>query len=339
MTARILIFALALWGFTFPARGEDYVARGNDHYFNLEHDEALADYYQAMRVHGESASIWNHIATTLLYKELNRLGKLETSAFRGDNQFLQEEKPEPDPQANDRFLGALYQARRLAQADLEKNPNDPEALFSLSSNYALLANYEFMIEKSYFSALRNGSKARRYSEELLEQDPEFVDGYLVPGVQEYVVGSLPWAVKVLAAIGGVHGSKERGEQWVERVADEGEQMQTEAKVLLTLLYRRESRPLDAARVLEELIRKYPRNYVLRLELGSMWLDAQEKEKGLEVFRSTKRMVEADENRFGRMPERLRKALGRKIEELEKELAPEVRNAHGGDRLKPVPVGL
>ena len=154
-----------------------------------------------------------------------------------------------------------------------------------------------MVEKSYFSALRNGTKARKYAEELIEKDPDFVDGYLVPGVQEYVVGSLPWAVKMLAAIGGVRGNKNKGREWVERVADDGSQMQTEAKVLLTLLYRRESRPLDAARVLQELIRKYPRNYVLRLELGSMWLDAQEKEKGLEIFQSTKRMVEQDENRF------------------------------------------
>ncbi len=321
MTTRILIVALASWGLLAPALAQDYIARGNDHYFNLEHDEALIDYYQAMRERGPSASVWNHIATALLYKELNRLGKLETSAFRGDNAFLDEQKPQPDPRANERFLGALHEARRLAEASLAEKPGDPAALFSLSSNYALLANYEFMIEKSYFSALRNGTKARKYAEELLAQDPGFVDGYLVPGVQEYVVGNLPWAVKMLAALGGVRGNKQQGEQWVRRVAADGEQMQTEAKVLLTLLYRRESKPLEAAHILEELIRQYPRNYVLRLELGSMWLDADEKAKGLEVFRSTKRMVEQDQHRLGRMPERLQKALARKIEALEKAASP------------------
>lgn len=316
MKAWILFLAALSCAWAAPA-APDAVARGNDHYFNLEYDEALAAYYEAMRAEGESAPLLNHIATALLYKELHRLGKLETSAFRGDNAFLDEEKPQPDPEANERFLGALNQARKLAEAKIAKNPNDPEALFSLSSNYALLANYEFMIDKSYFSALRNGSKARKYSEELLKKDPKFVDGYLVPGVQEYVVGSLPWAVKVLAAIGGVRGNKQKGEQWVERVAAEGTRMQTEAKVLLTLLYRRESRPLDAANVLEGLIQKFPRNYVLRLELGSMWLDAQEKAKALEAFRVTRRMVREDRHRFGRMPERLQKALERKVEELEK----------------------
>ncbi|MCB1019244.1 MAG: hypothetical protein KDC27_04915 [Acidobacteria bacterium] len=316
MEARILTLAAVLCGLVVPAPAQDLVARGNDHYFNLEHDEALADYYRAMRADGPSAALWNHIATALLYKELTRLGKLETSAFRGDNSFLGEAKPEPDPEANEKFLGALYEARRLAEADLAKKPGDPGALFSLSSNYALQANYEFMIEKSYFAALRNGSKARKYSEDLIKEDPKFVDGYLVPGVQEYVVGSLPWAVKVLAAMGGVRGSKEKGEEWVERVADEGTHMQTEAKVLLTLLYRRENRPMDAVHVLEDLIRKYPRNYVLQLEMGSMLLDAQEKQRGLEVFQRTREMVRENQHRFGRMPERLQKALDRKIEELQ-----------------------
>ncbi len=331
--ARMLVLTALWFGLTAPAHGQDYVAQGNNHYFNLEHDEALEDYYQAMRVRGESASIWNHIATTLLYRELNRLGKLETSAFRGDNAFIDEEKPQPDPEANEKFLGALHQARKLAEADLAKNPGDANALFSLSSNYALLANYEFMIDKSYFSALRNGTKARKYSEELIEKDPKFVDGYLVPGVQEYVVGSLPWAVKVLAAMGGVRGSKEKGQEWVERVAANGSQMQTEAKVLLTLLYRRENRPMDAVRVLEELISRYPRNYVLRLEMASMLLDAQEKEKALAAFRTTQRMVNGNENRFGRMPDRLKKALERKIEELEK--APAGNVAERGAAVAPV----
>ncbi len=299
---------------------EERLNQGDDHYFNLEYDEALRSYYEAMRIGGESAAIWNHIATTLLYSELHRLGKLETSAFRGDNEFLDVEKPEPDPERIKDFRGALYQARRLAEKDYEKDPKDREALLSLSANYALEANYEFMIEKSYFSALRNGNRAREYAEQLIAVAPEVVDAYLVPGVQEYVIGSLPWAVKVLAAVGGIRGDKERGQDWVTRVAAEGDDLRTEARVLMTLLHRRESRPLDAARVLEELIRDFPRNYVLRLELGSMYLDAGEKEKGLEVFRTAKRMVQANEQRYGRMPERLQKAIDRKIEELVEQLS-------------------
>ena len=295
------------------------VARADDHHFNLEHDQAIRDYYAAMAASQPSAEIWNRIATVILYQELHRLGMLETSAFRGDNQFLDQEKPKPDPEVKTRFLGALAEARRLAESELKKNPKATPALFVLSQNYGLEANYLFMIDKSYIAALRAGNKARKYSDELREIDPQYIDSYLVAGVQEYVVGNLPWAVRALVAIGGIHGSKEKGRDWLERVADEGETLQTEARVLLALLYRRERRPLDAAKVLEKLIEQFPRNYVLRLELASMYLDADEREKGLAVLLTTDRMVQTGENNYGRMPQRLRDALTRKIRTVREEL--------------------
>jgi predicted Zn-dependent protease len=295
------------------------VAQADDHYFNLEYDEALRDYYAAMAASKPSGEVWNRIATTILYQELNRLGMLETSAFRGDNEFLIQEKPKPDPDTKKRFFGALAEARRLAEADLKQNPKAEPALFVLSQNYALEANYQFMIDKSYIAALRAGNKARKYSDELREIDPDYIDAYLVAGVQEYVVGSLPWAVRALVAFGGIHGSKEKGRTWVERVADDGTALRTEARVLLALLYRREKRPLDAAKVLEGLIAQFPRNYVLRLELASMYLDAGERDKGLSVLLTADRMANNNENHYGRMPQRLREALSRKIKTVREEL--------------------
>jgi hypothetical protein len=294
-------------------------AKADNHHFNLEHDQAIRNYYAAMAASQPSAEIWNRIATVILYQELHRLGMLETSAFRDDNQFLIKEKPKPDPDAKERFLGALAEARRLAESDLKRNSKATSPLFVLSQNYGLEANYLFMIDKSYIAALRAGNKARKYSDELRAIDPDYIDSYLVAGVQEYVVGSLPWAVRALVAFGGIHGSKEKGRTWVERVADDGDTLQTEARMLLAVLYRRERRPLDAAKVLEGLIEQFPRNYVLRLELASMYLDADEREKGLGVLLTADRMARSDENDYGRMPQRLRNALVRKIQTVREEL--------------------
>ena len=316
----LLLTALSLLTGALQAQtAQALVARADDHYFNLEYEEAIRDYYAAMDASQPSGEVWNRIATTILYQELNRLGKLETSAFRGDNEFLVQEKPKPDPEAKKRFLGALAEARRLAEADRLKNPMATSPLFVFSQNYALNANYLFMIDKSYIAALRAGNKARKYSDELRAIDPQYIDAYLVAGVQEYVVGSLPWAVRALVALGGIHGSKEKGRTWVERVADDGDSLQTEARVLLAVLYRRERRPLDAAKVLEGLMEQFPRNYVLRLELASMYLDADEREKGLGVLLTADRMVRNDENHYGRMPQRLRDALSRKIRAVREEL--------------------
>jgi tetratricopeptide (TPR) repeat protein len=302
------------------SRAADYRAAGHNHYFNLEYDEAIDAYNHLIAENPQDALAYNHLATALLFKELLRLGMLETSAFKGDNQFLRQEKPQPDPVLKEKFEKMLLEGRRLAEAVIAKSPDDKIALYVLSNNYGLQGNYDFMIDKSYFSALRNGSRARKYANRLIKKHPDFVDAYLVAGVHEYVVGSLPWIVKVMAAIGGIRGSKEKGERYVARVAQEGQLSRNEARSLLTILLRRERRPLEAAALLEGLIRDFPRNYVLSLELGAMYEDAGELEKALAVFRSVRQKVSANEHRFGRMPERSIEAVGRKIKDLEQQLA-------------------
>ena len=300
-----------------PAAAAEHIRQGHDHYFNLEYDEAIASYRKALELDPADPNTYNHIATAILFKELNRLGMLETSAFKKDNKFLALEKPQPDPQAAESFRKYLLDGREKAEQILKEKTRDRMAWFALAQNYALQANYQFMIEKSYVGALRNGQRARGYSNKLRKHYPEFIDGYLVAGVQEYVVGSLPWAVRALIVLGGIRGNKEKGEEWVTMVADKGTLIRTEARVLLSLLYRRERRPLEAAELLEGLIAEFPRNYVLRLELAAMYEDAQKFDRALEIFQKAQDMVQNKVPGYARMPERLRSALERKIEELEK----------------------
>jgi tetratricopeptide (TPR) repeat protein len=188
------------------------------------------------------------------------------------------------------------------------------------------ANYQFMIEKAYFGALRNGGKARKHSQKLVKQYPDFVDAYLVLGVYEYVVGSLPWAIRAVIAIGGINGSKQKGEEYVRKVAEEGNWNRNEARSLLALLLRREKRPLQAAEVIRGLMRDFPRNYVLHLELGAMYQDAGEKDRALATFREVRSKVNRNEDRFGRMPARAVEALDRKIEKL----AEDIQTANAGE---------
>jgi len=304
-----------------PAATEaEYIRQGHNHYFNLEYEDAVANYRQALDLDPADPNTYNHIATAILFKELNRLGMLETSAFKGDNKFLEREKPQPDPKVAEQFREYLFEGRRRAEVILQTKPRDRLAWFSLTQNYGLHANYQFMIEKSYVAALRNGQRARGFSNRLRKHYPEFIDGYLVAGVQEYVVGSLPWAIRVLIALGGVRGSKEKGEEWVTMVADKGKLVRTEARMLLTLLYRRERRPLQAAELLEGLIAEYPRNYVLRLEMAAMYEDAQKFDRAVEIFQQTQDLVERNAPGYARMPERLRGALERKIKQLQEKLS-------------------
>ena len=317
------------WGSAGQAAGEDkqavnspdvdFRSRGHDHYFNLEYDAAIEDYRRLLDINPGDLGAHNHIATAVLFKELLRLGMLETSAFKGDNQFLKREKPKPDPAVRETFESLLREGRERALAAIGRAPDDPEALYALSNGHALQAHYQFMIDKAYFAALRNGRKAEKFSKKLRKKHPEFVDAYLVSGVQQYVLGSLPWPIKVLVAFGGMHGDKAKGEAWVRRVAEDGNYARHHARSLLAILLRREKRPREAAEILEGLRADFPRNYVLSLELASMYQDADENQLALSVFRDAKMKQLAGAPGYGRMPARTVQALDRKIEVLEKTL--------------------
>ena len=314
--ATLLLTVTPLWS---AASAGELLADADDHFFNLEHDEAIRGYYAAMEASNPSANIWNRIATAILYQELHRLGLLDTSAFKSDDEFLRREKPKPDRGVKERFVGAAAEARRLAEARLSQAPSDTQSLFAMSHNYALVGNYAFMVDKAYISALQAGIRARRHSDRLREIDPEFVDAYLVAGAQEYVVGGLPWALRAVVALGGIRGNKDKGREWVEYVAEKGELLNVEARMLLALLYRREHRPMESAQLLEGLVQQFPRNYVLRLELASMYLDANETQRGLDNLLTAERMVRTNEHRYARMPEKLRHALKRKIVAVREDL--------------------
>ena len=82
---------------------------------------------------------------------------------------------------------------------------------------------------------------------------------------DYIVGSLPLPVKVMAGMFGARGSKKRGLATIEKVAKTGKGARDQARTLLVMLYMREKRYGEAAEQARQLSAKYPRNYLYRLE--------------------------------------------------------------------------
>jgi hypothetical protein len=85
---------------------------------------------------------------------------------------------------------------------------------------------------------------------------------------DYIVGALPFPVKLVAGLFGAHGSKKRGLATVERVAKEGRGARDQARTLLVILYAREKRYVEAAGLARQLSAKYPRNYLYGLEAAN-----------------------------------------------------------------------
>ena len=259
---------------------ENLVSRGFDHFYNLEYDQALAVFQQAASRDPNSPDVHNHIAETILFREMLRDGSLESELVSGDNAFLRRAKMNPTPETGRAFLNEITASMSLASKRLEKNPNDTGALYALGIAHGLRANYNWLVNKSWRESLSDATAARRQHNRITELEPANVDATLVQGLHDYVVGSLPLVFRMVGFLGGIRGDKEKGLQTVENVARHGDRNRVDAQILLCALYRRENQPMRAVLLIEDLMRHYPRNYLLPLELSQMYSMAGDGQKAL-----------------------------------------------------------
>ena len=238
---------------------------GFEYFYNLEYDQALTVFTEQASRDPSSADNYNHIAQTILYREMYRAGML-SSDFIGGTKFIHQPKLPLSAEDKKQFQEALAHAITLSQERLAANPSDTAALYSIGVSYGLRGNYSFVVTKAWKEALRDATAARKEHRQVTELDPEFVDAKLTQGVNDYIVGSLPLTWKMLGFLAGFHGDKQRGIRTLKEVAEQGRLNRVDAMVLLAALYLREHRPAEAVPVLTELTEAFPKNPLLRTEL-------------------------------------------------------------------------
>ena len=293
-----------------PLAATDFVAKGWDHFYNLEYQDAIRTFQQAIAAAPQDPENYNYLARAILYKELYRLGALESELLTGSNHFIRTEKIRPDPKENARFLSTVDQAIQLAQRRLQDNPQDESALYALGSAHALRTNHHFLVQKAWRAALNDGSQARKYHNRGVELNPKHYDAMLTQGAYDYVIGSLPWHTRMLAFLAGRSGDKNRGIQTIELVAQKGNLNRVDAQVLLAIIYRRERQPAKAIRALEPLIRAYPRNYLFRMEKAHMLSDLGKKDESLACLREVEQLALSGQPAYGNIPlEKVYYAIG------------------------------
>ncbi len=270
----------AVIGVALVAAQDSPDARGLNAFYNLDYDQALADFRQAEQQDPQAIGPHNHIAQTLLFREMYRDGALETELITGNNPFLRRTKLNPSPDIVKNFNDEIRKAIELANARLSRNPNDTGALYGRGAAYALRANYEFLVEKAWRDALRDATLARKDHNRISEIDPSNYDARLIQGLHDYVVGSLPWTWRFLGFLVGFHGDKDQGLRTIEEVSRKGTRNKIDAEMLLCALYRREERPRQAIPLLEDLLRRFPHNNLLLFEEAQMYSSLGDKDKAI-----------------------------------------------------------
>ncbi len=250
------------------AEHDPLVEAASDHFYNLEYDRAIQEFEKVLERHPSDPSAVNHLLTTVLMRELYRMGAMNSGEYANDS-FIGEAHRAADPKVNERIKQLVERAEGLEEQELKVNPNNVDALYARGVTRAQFALYTALVERAWFSALRNAVGARRDHERVLELDPHYVDAKLVVGTHNYVMGSLPWSVKVAVALVGLSGTKEKGLEYLREVADSNGENSVDAKVVLSLFLRREHRYDEARVLMHELAARYPRNYLFPLEEANL----------------------------------------------------------------------
>jgi tetratricopeptide (TPR) repeat protein len=262
------------------AAQDDLVVRGYQHFYNLQYDQALDDFRRYEALAPGDPNAFNHVAEGVLYRDMFRAGALETELVSGNNPFLRRAKVNASPADQREFDSSIARAMALAQARLKANPRDTGALYALGVSYGLRGNYDFLVRKAWRDALSDATSARKAHSRVTEIDPANVDARMVQGLHDYIVGSLPLEWRLVGFLIGFHGDKEAGIRAVERVARDGKVNRLDAEFLLCAVYRREKNSGRAIPLLEDLIGRFPDNYLLRMELAQMFSDIGKKTQAL-----------------------------------------------------------
>ena len=240
-------------------------AEGYELLYNLDYEGARKRFREMMQLAPDNPSGPQCYASSLWVQQLNESWELKATLY--STKAYTDEKRKVDAAQVTEFRKWIRQTKTLSEAKLKQNPRDIEALYFLGAAEGLDAAYSAAVEKKYRSALSKGSDAVDRHKEVLKIAPDFRDAELTIGLQNYIVGSLPLPLKVIAGTMGVRGSKKRGLETLERVSLEGQWARDLARVLLIDLYKREKRWKDAVATARHLSERYPRNYLFKLQMA------------------------------------------------------------------------
>ena len=239
-----------------------------DHFYNMEYDRATQEFEKILEKRPNDPFAVNHLMSVVLMHDLYDTGAMNTGDYANDSFIGRTPRP-TDPKIKDRIKELDRRAEELEEQELKANSKDVNALYCRGVTRAQFAVYTGLVERAWFSALRNAVGARHDHERVLELDPDYLDAKMVVGTHNYVVGHLPWSVKVAAALAGLSGSPEKGLAYLREVAKSNGENSVDAKVVLTLFLRREHQYDEALGYMNEMSGKYPRNYLFLTEVANL----------------------------------------------------------------------
>lgn len=283
----LLAFASLAWASgadTNPMNYDPQVREAYKHFYNLDYTGAVQRFERIRAEHPADPQATAYLLEAVLFQELYRQDLLDTTFYANDGFLTGRHATRDDPEARKRILGLADEAIREADWRLSRNPKNIDALYVRGWVRSLQCTYVAMVDRDFRGGFRLAMKAKDDEDRVLQLDPNYVDAKLVVGVYQYVVGALPWPFKLLIGFAGITGSKSTGLAMLRDAGERGVNSSVEARTVIALFLRRESKYQEAIQVVRRLKAEYPHDFLFCLEEANLRKDAGEGMAAVAAYR-------------------------------------------------------
>src|SRR5580700_478853 len=153
---------------TVPTRADNDATtrKAYDYFYNLEYDKAIHELELALAAHPDDPFAVNHLLAAVVFKELYRIGALDTEAYAADN-FLTKKLAAPlDPAVASRVKQLTDQSLALSQAQLdnervlELHPQYIDAKVSVGTDLYVVGSLSWPVKVAASVAGLSGNKQK-----------------------------------------------------------------------------------------------------------------------------------------------------------------------------------
>jgi tetratricopeptide (TPR) repeat protein len=172
---------------------------------------------------------------------------------------------DPEDRSRDAAFSAAVEAAIAAtEAWTTREPRQAEAWFYLGGAYGARVQWR-VLRQERLGAARDGRQVKNALDKTLALSPGLVDAQFGLGLYEYYADVAPTAAKILRVLLMLPGGdRARGLARMQRTRQNGQILADEAAFQLHVVYFwYENRAQDAIALLEELVRRHPRNPFFR----------------------------------------------------------------------------
>jgi len=229
--------------------------------YNVNFAAAHGVFQRWLAQHPEDGLAAASDAAAYLFGEFDRLHIIDVQLFADQSRFDSRSRLTPDPAVRKAFDDRTAQATRLADAALQKNPQDARAFYTKQSDYAL------MIDKKDLAALSLTKQASGYARQALAVQPNLYDAYLASGVENYMLSLKPAPIRWILGVTGAQTDKEQGIKLLQKTASQGHYLAPFARMMLAVAAIRDGHPAQARTILVALMKQFPGNTLYARQLA------------------------------------------------------------------------